>query len=46
MRRTGEDGVRHDIEGSGYGFGTLRRMSSEKVEMPHHCQMNRPEIVP
>lgn len=43
MDRSGHAGVRHDVERSGYGFRTVRRFKAGQVEMPHHCQMDRPD---
>ena len=40
--RAGTEGIRHDVEGSGYGFRTLRRMTAEESSQPAHCQMVRP----
>ena len=34
-------GVRHDVEGSGFGFRTVRRFEAREVEMPHNCKMPR-----
>ncbi len=45
MQRAGAPGVAHDVEGSGYGFRTLRRLSAEQVTQPHACRMVRPEAV-
>ena len=42
MDRAGAPGVMHDIEGSGYGFRTVRRFESAQVEQPHSCVMRRP----
>ena len=42
MDRAGAPGVRHDVEGSGYGFRTLRRIGAEQASMPHRCRMVRP----
>ena len=41
MDRAGAPGVRHDVEGSGFGFRTLRRFEPGEVEMPHRCKMPR-----
>ena len=43
MDRAGAPGVRHDVEGSGYGFRTVRRFEAAEVEMPHSCKMARIE---
>jgi branched-chain amino acid transport system substrate-binding protein len=41
--RAGEpDGVRFDVEGSGYGFRVIRQLKSEQAELPTNCQMTRP----
>ena len=39
MDRVGAPGVRHDVEGSGFGFRTVRRFEAHEVEMPHSCKM-------
>lgn len=41
MDRAGAPGVRFDVEGSGYGFRTLRRFEARAVELPHQCRMAR-----
>jgi branched-chain amino acid transport system substrate-binding protein len=41
MDKAGAKGVPHDVEGSGYGFRTVRRFDA--VEPPHSCRMTRPE---
>ena len=43
MERAGTPGVRHDVEGSGYGFRTLRRFTAEQAALPSRCRMTRPE---
>ncbi len=42
MQRAGSPGVTHDVEGSGFGFRTLRRLTAAEVEQPHACRMLRP----
>ena len=42
LDRAGSEGVRHDVEGSGYGFRTVRRMTAEEVSQPGRCEMKRP----
>lgn len=37
MDRQGAPGVRFDVEGSGYGFRTVRRFTAAEVERPHTC---------
>jgi len=39
MDRVGAPGVRHDVEGSGFGFRSVRRFEAHEVEMPHSCKM-------
>jgi branched-chain amino acid transport system substrate-binding protein len=42
MERAGTPGVPHDVEGSGFGFRTLRRFAAEAVAQPEQCRMQRP----
>ncbi|BAL94891.1 branched-chain amino acid ABC transporter substrate-binding protein [Rubrivivax gelatinosus] len=42
MERAGTREVPHDVEGSGYGFRTLRRLDAAAVAQPSACRMNRP----
>lgn len=42
MERAGRPGVPHEVEGSGYGFRTLRRLDTAQVTQPHTCAMVRP----
>lgn len=42
MKRAGSPGARHDNEGSGYGFRTVRFVDEARAEQPHRCQMSRP----
>ena len=39
MDRVGAPGVRHDVEGSGFGFRTVRRFEAREIEMTHSCKM-------
>ncbi len=41
MERVGSPGVKHDVEGSGFGFRTLRRFDAAAALQPMACQMNR-----
>jgi branched-chain amino acid transport system substrate-binding protein len=41
MDRVGAPGVKHDVEGSGFGFRTVRRFEANEVEMPTSCKMPR-----
>ena len=41
MDRVGAPGVAHDVEGSGFGFRTVRRFEASELEMPHTCKMAR-----
>jgi branched-chain amino acid transport system substrate-binding protein len=43
MDRAGTPGVPHDVEGSGFGFRTLRRHEPQAMALPHRCRMLRPE---
>jgi branched-chain amino acid transport system substrate-binding protein len=43
MSRAGAPGVAHDVEGSGFGFRTLRRFDAARVMQPHSCRMVRPD---
>jgi branched-chain amino acid transport system substrate-binding protein len=41
MDRAGAPGVRHDVEGSGFGFRTVRRFAPAEIEQPTTCRMNK-----
>lgn len=43
MDKAGTPGVKHDVEGSGYGFRTVRRFDAKTMELPTSCRMTRPE---
>jgi branched-chain amino acid transport system substrate-binding protein len=43
MDRQGTPGVKFDVEGSGYGFRTVRVLSPSQAEMPTSCHMVRPD---
>lgn len=43
MDRAGRPGVPHAVEGSGYGFRTVRALNAAAVEQAHACRMQRPE---
>ena len=43
MDKVGVAGVKHDVEGSGYGFRTVKRFEAKQVEAPQSCKMTRPE---
>ena len=43
MDRVGSAGVVFDVEGSGYGFRTLRRYDQDQMTMAHTCRMARPQ---
>jgi branched-chain amino acid transport system substrate-binding protein len=43
MDRAGTPGVAHEVEGSGFGFRTLRRFEAAASEQPHSCRMPRIE---
>jgi branched-chain amino acid transport system substrate-binding protein len=42
MDRVGTPGVRFDVEGSGFGFRVIRRLSADQAQLPHSCAMKRP----
>jgi branched-chain amino acid transport system substrate-binding protein len=42
MDRVGTEGVRFDVEGSGYGFRVVKTVAAEQAEMPTTCRMKRP----
>lgn len=42
MDRLGAPGVAFDVEGSGFGFRTLRRFEAAAVSQPHACSMRWP----
>jgi branched-chain amino acid transport system substrate-binding protein len=42
MDRAGAEGVRFDVEGSGYGFRVVKTVAAEQAEMPTTCRMKRP----
>jgi branched-chain amino acid transport system substrate-binding protein len=42
MDRMGTPGVKYDVEGSGYGFRVIRRLTPAQAEWPHTCVMHRP----
>jgi branched-chain amino acid transport system substrate-binding protein len=37
-----KDGVKFDVEGSGYGFRVIRQLKADQAELPTSCQMARP----
>jgi len=43
MDRAGRDGVRFDVEGSGYGFRSVRRFEAKELALPSTCRMTRPD---
>ena len=43
MERAPSPGVAHDVEGSGFGFRTLRRFPAAATQQPHTCMMTRPD---
>jgi branched-chain amino acid transport system substrate-binding protein len=42
MDRVGAPGVKLEVEGSGYGFRTVKRLTAEQASQPHTCAMKRP----
>ncbi len=45
MERAGASGADTDIEGSGFGFRTVRRLAAAEVSDPPACRMTRPPAV-
>ena len=43
MGRAGSPGIAHDVEGSGYGFRTVRRFEASALEAASTCKMLRPD---
>jgi branched-chain amino acid transport system substrate-binding protein len=43
MGRAGTAGIAHDVEGSGYGFRTLRRFDAGTLDIASSCKMLRPD---
>lgn len=43
MGRVGDPGVAQEVEGSGFGFRTLKRFEPMAVQQPHTCRLNRPD---
>lgn len=43
MDRQGAQGVKFDVEGSGYGFRVIRNLTPQQAEQPHSCNMVRPQ---
>jgi branched-chain amino acid transport system substrate-binding protein len=39
MGRAGEPGIEHDVEGTGFGFRTLRRLEASQSTQAHACRM-------
>jgi branched-chain amino acid transport system substrate-binding protein len=42
MDKQGQPGVSFDVEGSGYGFRAVRKVSAAQAQQDHTCRMNRP----
>jgi branched-chain amino acid transport system substrate-binding protein len=42
MERAGTAGVKHDVEGSSFGFRTVQRF--ESIELPTSCRMPKVEV--
>ena len=42
MAKQGSVDVPFDVEGSGYGFKTVRQFKAAEVELPSSCKLNRP----
>jgi len=46
MDKLGQPGVKHDSEGSGYGFRVIKTLTARQAEFPSRCQMIRPPLNP
>ena len=46
MDKLGQPGVKHDSEGSGYGFRVIKTLTARQAEFPSRCQMIRPVLPP
>jgi branched-chain amino acid transport system substrate-binding protein len=44
MAKQGGADVPFDVEGSGYGFKTVRQFKAAEVAMPSSCKMSRPAL--
>ena len=44
MAKQGGTDVPFDVEGSGYGFKTVRQFKAAEVAMPSSCKMSRPAL--
>ncbi len=42
MDRQGSDGVKFDVEGSGYGFRVVKTIAASNAAQPSSCKMQRP----
>ena len=42
MDKQSQQGVKFDVEGSGYGFRVIRTVTAALAEQPHSCKMQRP----
>lgn len=43
MGRAGTPGIAHEVEGSGFGFRTVKRFEARQLERPADCRMIRPD---
>jgi len=43
MGKAGTAGIAHEVEGSGYGFRTVRRFDAAQMARPANCRMQRPD---
>jgi branched-chain amino acid transport system substrate-binding protein len=46
MGKSGADGVKFDVEGSGYGFRVIKTLSAEQASQPSTCKMSVPAVTP
>ena len=46
MGKSGTDGIKFDVEGSGYGFRVIKTLSAKEASQPTTCMMLRPTSLP
>ena len=46
MGKSGTDGIKFDVEGSGYGFRVIKTLSATQASQPSLCKMSVPAVSP
>jgi branched-chain amino acid transport system substrate-binding protein len=46
MGKAGTEGIKFDVEGSGYGFRVIKTLSAKEASQPTTCVMPRPTVLP